>query len=83
MKVLEFPVIALYQHLVIGSVEVVSPLIHNLPDCWTLPIAHIVVQFGRRAFLSVEIDWQKIPKPIVLIEDASDRKAACISLQDY
>jgi hypothetical protein len=75
-------VIALYQDFMIGSLEVVAPLFHSLNDRQKLPIVHIIILFGRRAFSIVEIDWSESPEFIVLVENTGNREATCISLQN-
>jgi len=66
----------------IDAFEVVPPLFHRFHNGQELPIVSIVVLFGRGAFSGIEGDRPKSSEPIVLVEDASNCKAACISLQD-
>jgi len=74
--------VALDQDLVIGALEIVSPLFHCLDNRQELPIVRVVVLFGGRAFSRVVIDWAKNPESVVLVEDAGDCEAACIGLQN-
>ena len=83
MEVLEVLVVTLDQDLVIGALEIVSPLLYCLDNHQELPILRVVVLFGRRAFSRVEIDWAKNPESVVLVKDAGDCKAACIGLQNH
>ena len=77
-EVLEVLVVALDEDLVMGAIEIVSPLFHCLDNCQELPIVRVIVLFGRRAFSRVEIDWAKNPESIVLVEEAGHCKAGCI-----
>jgi len=82
LEILENLVVTLDQDLVIGAVQIVSPLFHCLDNRQELPIVRVVVLFGGGAFSRVEMDWAKNPKSAVLVEDAGDREAACIGLQN-
>ena len=64
--------VALDQDVVIGALEIVSPLCHCLNDRPELPIVSDVVLFTRRAFSRVEIDWAKNPESVVVVKDAGD-----------
>jgi len=65
-----------------GALEVVSLLFHCLDNRQELPIVHVVVLSGGRAFSKVEIDWAKNPEFVVLVKNASDCEATCIGLQN-
>jgi hypothetical protein len=82
LEILEILVVALDQDLVIGALEIVSPLFQCLDNCEDLPIVSVVVLFSGRVFSRVEIDWAKNPKSVVLVKDAGDCTAACIGLQN-
>jgi len=75
-------VVALDQDLVIGALEVVSPLFHCLDNRQELPIVRVIVLFGKRAFSRVEIDWAKNPESVVQVKNAGDCEATCIGQQD-
>jgi len=73
-------VVGLDQDLVIGALEIVSPLYHCLDNRQELPIVQVVVLVGGRAFSGVEIDWVKNPKSVILVEDADDCEPAWFGL---
>jgi len=75
-------VVTLDQDLVIGALEIVSPVFHCVDNRQVLPIVPVVVLFGGGAFSRVEIDWAKNPNSVVHVEDAGDCEAACIGLQN-
>jgi hypothetical protein len=82
LEILEILMVALDQNLVVGALEIVSPLFHCLDNCQELPIVHVVGLFGGTVFSRVEIDWAKNPKSVVLVKDAGECEAACIGLQN-
>jgi hypothetical protein len=74
--------VALYEDLMIGSLEGVAPLLHRLHDGQEHPIVHVVVLFATCAFSTVSVDHSENPKTIILIENAGYGKAACIGQQN-
>jgi hypothetical protein len=42
--------VALCEDLLIGSLQIVAPLLHSLYDAQELPIVHVIVLFGTSAF---------------------------------
>jgi len=74
--------VALYEDLMIRSLEVVAPLHHSLHDGQELPIVRVVVLFGTCAFLRVEVDRSENPETVILVENAGYREAASIGLQN-
>ena len=81
-EILEIYVVTLDQDLLIGALEIVSPLFHFLQNGQELPMVQVIVLFGGGAFPRVKIDWAKNPESIVLVKDAGDCEAACIGLQN-
>jgi len=75
-------VVTLDQDLLIGALEIVSPLFHCLENRQELPTVRVVVLFGGGSFSRVEIDWATNAESVVLVEDAGDCGAACIGLQN-
>jgi len=82
LEILEILVVTLDQDLVIGALEMVSPLFHCIDNRQELPIIRVVVLLGAGAFSRVEIDWVKNPESVILVEDAGDCEAACVGLQN-
>jgi hypothetical protein len=62
--------VALYEDLVIRSLEGVAPLLHCLHDGQELPIVRVVVLFGTCAFSRVEVDRFDNPETVILVENA-------------
>ena len=74
--------IAMYEDLMIWSLEVVVPLLHSVHNGQDLPIVRVVVLFGTLEISAVEVDRSENPENIVLVENAGNGEAACISLQN-
>jgi len=74
--------VALYEDLMIRSLQVVAPLLHSLHDGLDLPIVRVVVLFGTCPFWSVEVDRSENPETVILVEKPVYGEAACIALQN-
>jgi hypothetical protein len=59
LEALDIVVVPLHQDLVIGTLEIVSPLFHYLDNPEELPIESVVVLSSGRAFSKVEIYEEK------------------------
>jgi hypothetical protein len=59
--------VALYEDLMIHSLEVVAPLLHSPHDGQELLIVHVVVLFGTCAFSRVELDRSDIPETVISV----------------
>jgi len=74
--------VALYENLMIRSLEVVAPLLHSLYARQELPNVRVGVLFGTCAFSRVEVDRSENPETVVRVENAGYGEAACIGLQN-
>jgi hypothetical protein len=74
--------VALYEDIVIRSLEVVAPLLHSRHDGQELLIVRVLVLFGTCAFWRVEVDWSVNPETVILVENAGYGEAACIGLRN-
>ena len=73
--------VALYEDLMIHSLQVVTPLLQSLHDGQELQIISVVVLLGTWAFSEVEADWFENSETIILVENTGDGEAAYIGLQ--
>jgi hypothetical protein len=62
--------VAMYEDLMIRSLEVVARLLHSLHDGQELPIVHVVVLFGTSAFSRVEVNRSGNRETVILVENA-------------
>jgi len=74
--------VALYEDLIIRSLEVLAPLLDSLQDGQELPIVRVVVLFGTCAFSRVEVDRSENLETVILVENAGSGEATCIALQN-
>jgi len=74
--------VALYEDLMIRSLEVVAPLLHSLHDGQELPIVHVLVLFGTCGFSRAEVDWSENPETVILVVNAGYGEATCVGLQN-
>jgi len=74
--------VALYEDLMIRSLEVVVPLLQSLHNGQELPIVRVVVLFGTYSFSRVDVDRSENTETVTVVENAGYGKAACISLQN-
>jgi hypothetical protein len=82
LEIFEVLMVALYEDLMVRSLEVVAPLLQSLHDGQELSIVRVVVLFGTCAFPRVEVDWSENPETVILVENAGYGQAACIGLQN-
>lgn len=82
MEVLHIDMLALDQDLVIGALQIVSPLIQCFDDCYKLLIILVIVLFRQGALVRVDIDLSKQTESVILVKHAGNCDASCISLQN-
>jgi len=74
--------VALYEDIMICSLQIVAPLFHSLDDGQELPIVRVVVLFSICALSRIEVDCSENPETVILVKNAGYGEAACIGLQN-
>jgi len=64
LEILEIYVVALYQDLVIGILEILSLVPYSLHNTYTLAIIRIIMLFSRGAFSQAENNWSENPETL-------------------
>jgi hypothetical protein len=75
-------VVTLFQDPVIGSVKIVSALAQSLQNGHELPIAGVVVLFGRGVYWLIKVDQSENADTIVLVENTSNSGTAAVHMED-